>query len=750
MTKEVNLEISGDESSMVAALGRARAAVTESTASMRSTLSGVTESFKGLTEGFGAFAAVLAGGAAFKEIITQTKEITAESLRLGKSLGIATSEASTYAVAMNAVGGDSQDFADASRGLTRQLKTNEKGLNDMGIATRDASGNLRNAKDIMWDAIETVNSYTVGTDRNLAAQTAFGRGASANSAILKLHKEDLEEAAKDATDLGLVVGQENVQAYAENKKATAAAMDTLKGMEKAIGDALLPVLTKLAEWFRDIGPAAIVVIKGAVGGLVAVFWSLWAVANIVIDYVELAFHTVADTAEELFQAAGAAISGHMGEAAQHLRNIPKVVKADWHVAFDAMAADAQTARDKIMNLFADPTLTNAPKPGKSFNLEKKEKEGPDTRFEEYKNSLDRMRQAADDYDHKDISADMTFWQQKLAITTGGTKQDEKLRAEINRTILGLQKKAHDEEIKQQEEALKQIESIQLGEIEAKRQTLSQEFALGNISRRQEAQASIQLENEKFHIQQEALQKRLALSKFDLLGQQKLKDEELKLEQKHALDVQKIIDKEALAESKTWDNLFGNMRSGFQTTIASFLKGTSSMSGAIKGLFSDITGSVINSLAQMAAKNLEVMLMSLVMGKTAALAQIKQSAAAAGAGAYKAVVGIPYVGPFLAPAAAAVAYGATLAFGASASAAGGYDIPSNVNPIVQTHASEMILPKEHADTIRALSAGSGRAAGGTTINLSAVDARSIYKMLVAQGNSGPLGTSLRNLSRRFPG
>ncbi|KQQ90389.1 phage tail tape measure protein [Massilia sp. Leaf139] len=47
--------------------------------------------------------------------------------------------------------------------------------------------------------------------------------------------------------------------------------------------------------------------------------------------------------------------------------------------------------------------------------------------------------------------------------------------------------------------------------------------------------------------------------------------------------------------------------------------------------------------------------------------------------------------------------------AEASAAGGYDIPEGVNPVVQTHAKEMILPRAQAEVIRGLAARGG--AGG---------------------------------------
>jgi hypothetical protein len=49
--------------------------------------------------------------------------------------------------------------------------------------------------------------------------------------------------------------------------------------------------------------------------------------------------------------------------------------------------------------------------------------------------------------------------------------------------------------------------------------------------------------------------------------------------------------------------------------------------------------------------------------------------------------------------------------AEASAERGYDIPEGVNPVVQTHAKEMILPRAQADVIRDMAKNGGGGGGG---------------------------------------
>lgn len=143
----------------------------------------------------------------------------------------------------------------------------------------------------------------------------------------------------------------------------------------------------------------------------------------------------------------------------------------------------------------------------------------------------------------------------------------------------------------------------------------------------------------------------------------------------------------------------------------------------------------------------------------AIKGIMMSAWEAMAGAFKAMVAIPYVGPILAVGAGAAAFGLVAGLaGKIKSARGGYDIPSGVNPVTQLHEDEMVLPSQHANTIRemgkALRSGAsfGAAAAaegggsGPTINISAIDAKSIQRLL--KNNGRAVASGLNSYARGF--
>lgn len=127
-----------------------------------------------------------------------------------------------------------------------------------------------------------------------------------------------------------------------------------------------------------------------------------------------------------------------------------------------------------------------------------------------------------------------------------------------------------------------------------------------------------------------------------------------------------------------------------------------------------------------------------------------AAVKAASGAYAAMAGIPIIGPELGAAAAGATFIAVEAMGAMASASGGYDIPSGVNPVTQLHAQEMVLPATLANPLRSMLAANGNSHGGSTstgdgasgggdnyhITVHAFDAPGVERMM-----RGPAGDSI---------
>lgn len=156
----------------------------------------------------------------------------------------------------------------------------------------------------------------------------------------------------------------------------------------------------------------------------------------------------------------------------------------------------------------------------------------------------------------------------------------------------------------------------------------------------------------------------------------------------------------------------------------------------------------------------------------ALAEIGAKAASAAAGAYSAIAGIPYVGPFLAPIAAAAALAGVLALGSKIfSAKGGWGQVPYDGAVTELHKDEMVLPASIATPLRSSLTGFGvgstgiasqlasRAAqsgtdtpfsnavkeGDTHLHLNTLDTGSARKWL--EGESSTIAKAVKKQSRR---
>jgi hypothetical protein len=130
---------------------------------------------------------------------------------------------------------------------------------------------------------------------------------------------------------------------------------------------------------------------------------------------------------------------------------------------------------------------------------------------------------------------------------------------------------------------------------------------------------------------------------------------------------------------------------------------------------------------------------------AAITQITANAGVAASGAASSQASVPIVGPALAVGAMSAMMALVMGLiDGLPSAAGGWDIPKGVNPIVQTHSGEMILPERLADRVRNATEPAS-APMVVNNNVSAFDAKSVDALF--RDSSSAINKSMRHYARR---
>jgi hypothetical protein len=372
---KVLVEIGATVAGLKSGMDQATNLVKEGVEGIKGHLEGMVGIIEKVGKGFAALTAIAAGGAMFAEAIAETRKITGEAIALGKILGTTTTEASIFSVALSAVGGDADSAKGAVMALTRSLNGAPEKFEKLGVALKDNNGQMRSMQDILLDVTEKFRGMADGTAKNMAMAQIFGRQWMSMGPIMKLTAEGMAEARVEAEELNLIVGKENVEAAIKYKIAMNGMKEVSHGMTKSIGDAMLPILTDLANWFRKTGPGAVTATKVAINGLATVIRSLGIGLETFREVVHTVFSSVAIGAVTMADVVAKAIRWDFAGAKAALEEGGLAMQANFkkHAAkFVEINAEGQK---KIDAIWAKPTATKMKEGEEAPDLKRSKKGG---------------------------------------------------------------------------------------------------------------------------------------------------------------------------------------------------------------------------------------------------------------------------------------------------------------------------------------------------------------------------------------
>jgi len=694
-------------------------------------MSGVSTTVRSAFASVAAVAAAAFSFVAIKNAADETVKYTEAAMDLGRAMGVSATDASVWISVLDDIGATQGELSAASRGLTMNLTKNEDSLNAMGLATRDANGKLRPMNDLMLDAIAVVNSYKEGTDRNAAAQEVFGRSVNGSSKLLLASREAAEETERKMRDLGMVVGQDNVQAWKDYDQASDDANLTGKALQITIGQALIPVMTAFKSSLVDIGPALVKVARVAMETFLGV-----------VDLARMVKQAFVSVGSDIGAAAAAAALALRGDFSGAMN------------VFKERTADAVRETQKLKDLWngtGDSFLgkfrqkfTAADAPAEGGGDFQAPPSGGKGKSKKADGPIDALGSGS--YITSDKGVAEMIREQQEAINAMNGEIAKGVEA-ASKTAADAYKRATEQKIQVDLIWMRNAVDARLAVVDADEAAAHHAVEMGLMTNEELLQQQLGFEQRRNEIILQAMNERLAMidPTQDPVAYAQLKADIEAAERQHQAIMTEIKNGGELERNQYALQATNAIQNSIASSLQRVMTGQMTLAQGLKSMWQGVTTSIAQMFAQMAAKNIATMLMQAAQGKSIRAKEIVADAKAAAAGAYKAVVGIPYVGPFLAPAAAAVAFGGVMAF---ASAAGGYDIPAGVNPITQLHAQEMVLPAKHADVIRRMADEGGGDARPIEVhvhqNISAWDSVDARRALM--DNQDALVAALKNAHR----
>lgn len=353
----------------------------------------------------------------------------------------------------------------------------------------------------------------------------------------------------------------------------------------------------------------------------------------------------------------------------------------------------------------------------------------------------------------DLAREAAYWREKLATVDAGSKTGLKLREKILTLEDQLSKQSTEAKMNQ----VAEWEKLDKHKLEIEKDAADQALANGRISQLERLDLEIEFENRRYQIAYDALQERIALAEQDPTYSQtaidKLKAQMAELGQGHERTQAKNEGKRESQRQKDAPNVMEMLQDGGKNVwqeaqqqmgqaFSAMLTRTQNFRTAMNNFFKSMGQTFIQEMVRKPLMGMmqrmvqESAIYKMIFGtketlETAAAAKtaatkatettsvVTANATQAASGAAASQASIPYVGPILAVAAMAAIMAAVMGLmgggGGSQttttttripSAAGGWDIPAGINPLTQLHENEMVLPAEHAQTIREMAGQSG--------------------------------------------
>ena len=175
---------------------------------------------------------------------------------LAKQTGFTTEELQKFQYAADRIDVSMETITGASQKMVNKLRSSEKTFTELGIATRDASGNLRSSKDIFYDTTKYLSTIENETERDAVAMSIFGKSANELAGIIDDGGQALKEFGDEAEQAGLILDQETLDGLNEVNdqidKLKAQAVGSIAKAGASALQALTPVIEKVAVVIEKI------------------------------------------------------------------------------------------------------------------------------------------------------------------------------------------------------------------------------------------------------------------------------------------------------------------------------------------------------------------------------------------------------------------------------------------------------------------------------------------------------------------
>lgn len=213
----------------------------------------LAKKFDGVSASVGnAILVVGAIGGALVKAAKDTAEWADDLLTLSQTTGLTTTELQKLEYAADFIDVDVQTMTGSMEKLIRTMdnardgsKNAQQAFKDLGIRVTDSTGHLRDSNEVFYEAIDKLGKIKNETERDAAAMEIFGKSARDLNPLISAGSQKLKELGQEAEDLGIIMGESDVEAAGALNDALDRFSKVADGLKGQLALTVIPVLTGL-------------------------------------------------------------------------------------------------------------------------------------------------------------------------------------------------------------------------------------------------------------------------------------------------------------------------------------------------------------------------------------------------------------------------------------------------------------------------------------------------------------------------
>lgn len=203
--------------------------------------------------------AMVEAGTALVSATMNTSKLSDELLTLSSTTGLSTDTLQELNYAAELLDVDTSTVTGSMTKLEKTMSSAIDGsataaakFSDLGIAIYDVNGNVRDAEDVFWDAVDVLGTFESETERDMAAMDLFGKSAKELNPLIEGGSEAFRQLAEEAHNVGYVMDGDTLDAFGALDDNMVRMSNTAQAVEQSFGQVLLPLLTDMSGDMVDL------------------------------------------------------------------------------------------------------------------------------------------------------------------------------------------------------------------------------------------------------------------------------------------------------------------------------------------------------------------------------------------------------------------------------------------------------------------------------------------------------------------